>query len=110
MEELKIQGESEYMADVIKDRQDQLNDVEKLMGDINVITKDINSKVHNQRKDLVEIDHNAGTALENAVEAEKNIEEAVEHQKSGGKCMYYCVAIAAVMALIIILIVILKLT
>lgn len=42
VEELKIQGESEYMAEVIADRQDQLNDVEKLMGDINVITKDIN--------------------------------------------------------------------
>ena len=49
------------------------------MTDINSITKDINAKVHDQRTDLVEIDHNAGTALENAVEAETNIEEAQDH-------------------------------
>ena len=64
------------MEEIIDQRQDELNDVEKLMTDINTITKDINSKIHEQRTDLVEIDHNAGTALENAEEAEKNIEEA----------------------------------
>ena len=54
------------MEEVIKQRQEELNDVEALMGDINSIAKDINKKVHEQRNDLVEIDHNAGIALENA--------------------------------------------
>jgi hypothetical protein len=49
------------------------------MTDINHIAKDINAKVHDQRSDLIEIDHNAGEALDNAKEAEKNIEEAQEH-------------------------------
>jgi|Transcript_37604 t-SNARE complex subunit (syntaxin) len=80
------------------------------MTDINTITKDINSKVHEQRTDLVEIDHNAGEALTNAKEAEENIEEAQEHQKSGGKCMYWTVGVAGVGAIVVILIVILSLT
>ncbi len=109
IEELKIQGEANFMNDLIDDRQDQLDDVEHLMHDINHIAKDINNKVHEQRSDLVEIDHNAGEALENAKEAEKNIEEAQDHQKSGGKCMYYAVGIVSVVALVIILIVVLKL-
>ena len=46
------------------------------MTDINDIAKEINTKVHEQRADLVEIDANAGTALENAKDAETNIEEA----------------------------------
>lgn len=46
IEELKIQGEANFMNDVIDDRQDQLNDVEHLMTDINHIAKDINNKVH----------------------------------------------------------------
>ena len=41
-EELKVQGEAAYMEEVIGQRQDELNDVEKLMTDINTITKDIN--------------------------------------------------------------------
>lgn len=48
------------------------------MTDINDIAKEINTKVHEQRADLIEIDTNAGTALDNAKDAEKNIEEAQE--------------------------------
>ena len=76
LEELKIQGEAAYMDDVIKQRQEDLDNVEGLMSEINGIVKDINTKVHDQRSDVIEIDTNAGTALENAKEAEKNIEEA----------------------------------
>jgi len=46
------------------------------MTDINDIAKEINTKVHEQRTDLVEIDANAGEALDNAKDAETNIEEA----------------------------------
>lgn len=79
------------------------------MTDINSIAKEINTKVHDQRPDLIEIVANTGEALENAKEAEKNIEDAQDHQKSGGKCMYWTVGILAIAAIIIILIVVLKL-
>ena len=79
MEELKVQGEAAYMEDVIKQRQEELNNVEQFTTDINHIAKDINTKIHDQRGDLVEIEANTGTALDNAKEAEKNIEEAQEH-------------------------------
>ena len=110
VEELKVQGEAAYMEDVIKQRQEELHNVEQFMTDINDIAKEINTKVHEQRADLVEIDANAGTALDNAKDAEQNIEEAQEHQKSGGKCMYWVVGVLSIAVLIIILIVVLKLT
>ena len=86
-----------------------MNNVEQFMTDINDIAKEINTKVHDQRGDLVEIDANAGTALENAKDAEKNIEEAQEHQKSGGRCMYWVVGVAGTAAIAIIVIVVLSL-
>ena len=45
-EELKIQREADYMADVIKQRQEDLDNVEILMNDVNSIAKQINVKVH----------------------------------------------------------------
>ncbi len=43
------------------------------------LAKQVNQKVHEQRQDLVDIDHNAGEAKQNAEEAEQNIEDAVVH-------------------------------
>ena len=40
------------------------------------IAKQINTKVHEQRQDLVEINDNVEVALKNAEEAEENIEVA----------------------------------
>ena len=80
------------------------------MTDINDIAKEINTKVHEQRADLVEIDQNAGTALDNAKDAETNIEEAQKDQKSAGKCLYWVVGVLSVAVIIIILIVVLSLT
>ena len=110
VEELKVQGEAAYMEDVIKQRQEELNNVEQFMTDINDIAKEINTKVHEQRSDLIEIDQNAGTALENAKDAEQNIEEAQEHQKSGGRCMYWVAGVLSIAVIVIIVIVVTQLT
>ena len=67
--EVKIGAEADYMQDVIQQRQEELNNVEKLMSDINSIAKQINVNVHDQRQDLVQIDQNAQAALHNAKEA-----------------------------------------
>ena len=76
LEELKLGREADYMADVIKQRQEDLDNVETLMNDVNAIAKQINVNVHKQRDDLEHIDKNAGEALENAVAAHENVEEA----------------------------------
>ena len=110
VEELKVQGEAAYMEDVIKQRQEELDNVEQFMTDINDIAKEINTKVHDQRTDLIEIDANAGTALDNAKEAETNIEEAQEHQKSGGKCMYWTIGIILIFLIVITVIIVVALT
>ena len=108
-DELRVQGETAYMEDVIKQRQEELNNVEQFMTDINDIAKEINTKVHEQRDVLIDINTNADEALNNAEDAEKNIEEAQEHQKSGGKCMMWTITIIGIAVLVIILIVVLKL-
>ena len=61
-DELKVQAEADYMADVIKQRQDDLDNVEQLMGDINDIAKQINTNVHEQRKDLEDVAKDVDTA------------------------------------------------
>lgn len=109
-EEVKVQAETDYMNDVINQRQNELNSVEKLVGDINKIAKTINTQVHEQRSDLVEIDQNAQEALTNAEAAEENIVDAKGHQKSGGKCLYWVLACVAAFAIVIILIIVLKVT
>ena len=110
VEELKVQGEAAYMEDVIKQRQEELDNVEQFMTDINDIAKEINTKVHDQRTDLIEIDANAGTALDNAKEAETNIEEAQDHQKSAGKCMYWTIGIILIFLIVITVIIVVALT
>ena len=47
--EVNVGKEADYMQDVIQQRQEELNNVEKLMGDINAIAKQINVNVHDQR-------------------------------------------------------------
>ena len=64
------------MADVIKQRQEDLDNVETLMNDVNSIAKQINVKIHEQRDDLEQIDVNAGNALKNVEKAHENIVEA----------------------------------
>ena len=102
--ELKVGAEADYMADVIHQRQEDLNNVEKLMSDINSIAQSINKNVHEQRHDLVQIDQNATAAKDNAKEAHNQITQAEAHQKKGGKCMYYILGGIALFVLIIIII------
>ena len=74
------------------------------------IAKQINTKVHEQRQDLVEINDNVEEALKNAEEAEENIEGAQGDQKSTGKCLYYvfgAIAAVVIISLIIVLIAVL---
>ena len=107
-EELKIQREADYMADVIKQRQEDLDNVETLMNDVNSIAKQINVKVHEQREDLEAINANADTALDNAEKAHENIESAQKHQKKGGKVMYFILGGISILVLIILIVLGLK--
>ena len=109
-EEVKVQAETDYMNDVINQRQKELDSVEKLVGDINKIAKTINTQVHEQRTDLVEIDQNAQEALTNAEAAEENIVDAKGHQKAGGKCLYWVLLVVGGVALAVIIILILHFT
>ena len=43
---MKVGREADYMADVIKQRQEDLDNVETLMNDVNSIAKQINVNIH----------------------------------------------------------------
>ena len=76
VEEMKIGREADYMSDVIKQRQEDLDNVETLMNDVNSIAKQINVNIHKQREAVVQIETNAETALENAEAANDNVIQA----------------------------------
>ena len=55
-EEQKLEGDIDFNDKIIKERQEGLNDAEALITETRDIAKQINSKVKEQRQDLVEID------------------------------------------------------
>ena len=74
--ELQIKGQIDFNEKIIKERQEGLDDAEALLLENRSLVQQINNKVHEQREDLVEIDHNVEEAKENAEEAEENIVKA----------------------------------
>ena len=108
VEELKIQGEIDFNDNLIKERQEGLDDAEALIMETRDLAKQINSKVHEQREDILAIEQNADEALHNAEEAEENIEKAEEHQEEGAKCMYWIVAVIGIIVIVIVVIVLLS--
>ena len=71
------------MGQIIDERGEGL-DAAVTLAEYNLdITKTIKSNIKEQRTDLVAIDNNAGEALGNALEAEKNIEEFAKKANVG---------------------------
>ena len=56
VEELKIQGEIDFNDNLIKERQEGLDDAEALIMETRDLAKQINSKVHEQREDILAIE------------------------------------------------------
>ena len=108
-EELKLQGDQSFQDKINQERQENLDDLEGLANETNKVAKQFRVKVHQQRADLVEINHNVEEAKENAEVAEENIKEAEQHQKATAKCIYWICGIVAILAIVIIAIIVVAL-
>ena len=43
--DIKIQAETDFMGEIIEERNQQIGEMAELMGDINMLAKDINTEV-----------------------------------------------------------------
>ena len=50
--DIKIQAETDFMGEVIAERNQQIGEMAELMGDINELAKDINTEVLQQGEKL----------------------------------------------------------
>mmetsp|Transcript_21257 Transcript_21257/g.18865 ORF Transcript_21257/g.18865 Transcript_21257/m.18865 type:complete len:230 (+) Transcript_21257:208-897(+) len=85
--EVKILEETEYMADIIEERQLEINKIDQIMGDVRDIAKDFALEVNDQGENLLNLDNNMEDVASNTKEATKQLKEANKRSKSNGKCL-----------------------
>jgi t-SNARE complex subunit (syntaxin) len=73
-------------ADIVKQRQEDLNLIEKMMNEVNLMTKDMAVEVEMADGKLEAIGSNARATKENAKKAAVDVAKGAEYQK---KCMYF---------------------
>lgn len=70
---LKVAAETDYMTQVIADRQANLDATEKMMSDIKEIAGTLQDNTAKQGQELVRTDQNMDTVAANAEEAHEEI-------------------------------------
>ena len=90
------------MTDLIQDRNETINTLAVLMRDINDMTGDIKDQTQLQGKKLVEVDEELGNAAENVEQANDQLEQKVTRERTGNKCLIWCVVIAIIVVVILI--------
>ena len=68
-EDLAIKGESDFMANIINQRKDDISNIANIMSDINSIAKDLALETQKQGEKLERLDENMTKVDENAEEA-----------------------------------------
>lgn len=93
---------------MIEERQQNLDNTEKLMKDIKDIAGTIQTNTRAQGEVLMRTDQNVDVAKDNAEAAHKEIEEAQTHQKSGSKWLCYILGVLGGLGVIVVIIIIAK--
>ena len=83
--QVKILEESDYVDSIIQDRQKDIDNISKIMGDIKSIALDFNVEVEAQGSKLEDLDHNMGNVALNTKEATKQLNQANERSKKKRK-------------------------
>lgn len=76
---LKVAAETDYMTQVIADRQANLDATEKMMSDIKEIAGTLQDNTAKQGQELVRTDQNMDTVAANAEEAHEEITAAQKY-------------------------------
>lgn len=91
--EFKVMEDVDFMDGVIQERQDDINTIGRIMGDLKEITSDFVLEVDAQGSKLEDLESNMGTVASNTGEATKQINQANERSRSNGRCMLIIVII-----------------
>ena len=66
---MAIKGETDFMANIINQRKDDISNIANIMNDINSIAKDLAIETQKQGEKLERLDENMTKADDNAEEA-----------------------------------------
>lgn len=75
-EDLAIKGESDFMANIINQRKEDISNIANIMSDINSIAKDLAIETQKQGEKLERLDENMTKVDENAEDALKELSQA----------------------------------
>jgi t-SNARE complex subunit (syntaxin) len=86
-EQWRVLDEANIEGDIVKQRQDDLNQIEKLMHEVNLMTKDMAVEIDNADQKLDLIGQNARATKNNAKNALVNVAKGAEYQGKSYKKM-----------------------
>lgn len=82
------------MADLIEDRNETIRMVAEVMRDINSLTADIKEQTNFQGEKLLKVDEELAGAAENVENANDQLQQKMSRERTGNKCLVWCVVIA----------------
>lgn len=81
------------MEQIINQRNNDINAIGEIMGNINEMAKDLAKETKEQGDKLIKLDDNIGVAEQNADDALEQLKSAANHQKKAGKCTKWLVCL-----------------
>lgn len=67
-EQIKLLGEAEFMDEAIQQRKGEIDQIEKIMSDINTIAKDVSMETFKAREKLQTLDSHMTVSADNSKE------------------------------------------
>ena len=99
---IREQAETHQMADLIQDRNETINMVAAVVRDINDLPADIKDQKRLQGTKMEQIDEELGGAAENVENANEQLQEKMTRERTGNKCLVWCVVIAVIVVVLLI--------
>ena len=90
------------MSDLIQSNGETINTLVNLMQDISVMTGDIKEQTNLQGNNLQKIDEELADATENVEHANEQLEQKNTRERTGNKCLIWCVIIAIIVVIILV--------
>lgn len=80
----KVLEEAEYMDELIDQRQNDINQIDKIMGDVREIAKDFCLEVNTQGDKIVALENKTENTADNAAAATKELKQASRRSRKNG--------------------------
>ena len=84
---LKILEEAEYMDGIIDERQKDIDNISKIMGDVREIAKDFLLEVNTQGDKIVDVERKMENVYHNTTAANKELKQASKRSRKNGWCL-----------------------